>query len=181
MCKGYAALYGSKDIEFSAAATRSKRSLGDEDPTNLDVPTTVPRNSGELDSFEFLTGKTMAKPKDEGPEEPEIIVDPKKESQATLSPSTEPPTTTTTTAPPPTTLPDDLFWRRRPATRPPLPDLFSTSAFDIDFKITQDMSPSCRLLVYYIRERETVADSKVIDIEDSFANKVSCPAVMPIG
>ena len=71
------------------------------------------------------------------------------------------------------------WWpRERPVTRPPLPSQFSAGSFQIAFNVTQNMSPSCRMLVYYVRNRETIADSKVIDIEDSFANKVSKPLVM---
>ena len=60
----------------------------------------------------------------------------------------------------------------KPVTRPRFPSHFSAGSFQIAFNVTQNMSPSCRMLVYYVRNRETIADSKVIDIEDSFMNKV---------
>ncbi|XP_028400033.1 murinoglobulin-1-like isoform X2 [Dendronephthya gigantea] len=46
--------------------------------------------------------------------------------------------------------------------------------FEIKFNITQQMVPSCRILVYYVRpDRETVGDSIVYDIEDRLENQVS--------
>ena len=76
--------------------------------------------------------------------------------------------------PPPTVkstnVPDIKLFRRRS-----LLSQSSAGSFHIAFNVTQNMSPSCRMLVFYVRNRETIADSKVIDIEDSFANKVSKP------
>ena len=80
------------------------------------------------------------------------------------------------------TVPDDepsirhrRWAQENPVTRPPSPSQFSAGSFQIAFNVTQNMSPSCRMLVYYVRNRENIADSKVIDIEDSFANKVGKP------
>ena len=43
----------------------------------------------------------------------------------------------------------------------------------IDIPITQTMVPSCRLLVYYVRDdKETVAEGMVIDVEDVLENQV---------
>ena len=103
-----------------------------------------------------------------------------KEVNASGSDQRDPPTSSPT--PRSIILPDikpfvgHRFWpREKPVTRPPLPSQFSAGSFQIAFNVTQNMSPSCRMLVYYVRNRETIADSKVIDIEDSFANKVSRP------
>ena len=47
--------------------------------------------------------------------------------------------------------------------------------FEIKFNVTQEMVPSCRILVYYIRtDKETVADSIVFDVEDKLENQVNC-------
>ena len=48
--------------------------------------------------------------------------------------------------------------------------------FEIMFNVTQEMVPSCRILVYYIRaDKETVGDSMLYDIEDKLENQVNYP------
>lgn len=59
------------------------------------------------------------------------------------------------------------------ATRPPLPNRFSTSSFSFDIKITRKMLPSCKVVVYYIRRGEVVADQTEIDVVNEFENQVS--------
>ena len=45
--------------------------------------------------------------------------------------------------------------------------------FEIKFNVTQEMVPSCRILVYYVRpDKETVGDSIVYDVEDTLENQV---------
>ncbi|XP_057300499.1 alpha-2-macroglobulin-like protein 1 isoform X4 [Hydractinia symbiolongicarpus] len=100
---------------------------------------------------------------------------------------TDPPTTTTTTTT--TTLKPILdkngtrifqitprpiyWWERPPVTRPPLPYQFSVGSFKFSFNVTKNMFPSCRMIVYYIRGEEVVADDTEIDVVDEFENKVS--------
>ena len=51
-------------------------------------------------------------------------------------------------------------------------EMFTSQGF-IEFDVTQKMVPSCRLLLFYVRDdQETVADNMLIDIEDSLENKV---------
>ena len=53
-------------------------------------------------------------------------------------------------------------------------DMFTSQGF-IEFNVTQKMVPKCRVLLFYVRDdqnKETVADNLVIDIEDTFENKV---------
>ena len=46
--------------------------------------------------------------------------------------------------------------------------------FELKFNVTQDMVPSCRILVYYVKtDRETVGDSIVYDVEDKLENQVT--------
>ncbi|XP_028407143.1 alpha-2-macroglobulin-like protein 1 isoform X2 [Dendronephthya gigantea] len=46
--------------------------------------------------------------------------------------------------------------------------------FDIEFPVTMEMMPSCRVMVYYVREdKEVVADSVEFDVEDKLENQVS--------
>ena len=48
-----------------------------------------------------------------------------------------------------------------------------TSQGFIEFNVTQKMVPSCRLLLFHVRDdQETVADSMLVDIEDTLENKV---------
>ncbi len=45
--------------------------------------------------------------------------------------------------------------------------------FELKFNVTQEMVPSCRILVYYVRkDKEVVGDSIVYDIEDYLENQV---------
>ena len=50
--------------------------------------------------------------------------------------------------------------------------MFTAQGF-IQFAVTQKMVPSCRLLLFHVRDdRETVADNMLIDVEDVLENKV---------
>ena len=50
-----------------------------------------------------------------------------------------------------------------------------TSQGFIKFNVKKKMVPSCRLLLFHVRDdRETVADSMLVDIEDTLENKVYC-------
>lgn len=99
---------------------------------------------------------------------------------------TDPPTTTTTTTTAPKPILDKngtriflitprpiYWWERPPVTRPPLPYQFSVGSFKFSFNVTKNMFPSCRMIVYYIRGEEVVADDTEIDVVDEFENKVS--------
>ena len=49
--------------------------------------------------------------------------------------------------------------------------LIKTGAFQ--FTVIQEMVPSCRLLLFYVRDdRETVAANLVLDVEDALENQV---------
>ena len=151
MCKGYAAHFGSVDKEFLGFLSKESIDEVEEIATTVELPTESPIEdlNGEINSTAPQTNPPTTSP---------------------TTPPTEPPTTPTTTAP---YIGPHGWWREEArATRPPLPKGFTAGSFQVKFNVTQDMSPSCRMLVYYMRQRETVADSRVIDIEDSFANKV---------
>ena len=50
--------------------------------------------------------------------------------------------------------------------------MFISQGF-IEFAVTQKMVPSCRLLLFHVRDdKETVADSMLVDVEDTLENKV---------
>ena len=45
--------------------------------------------------------------------------------------------------------------------------------FELKFNVTQEMVPSCRILVYYVRkDNEVVGDSIVYNIADNLENQV---------
>lgn len=45
--------------------------------------------------------------------------------------------------------------------------------FDIKFPVTMEMVPSCRIMVYYVRDdKEVVADSVKFGVEDRLENQV---------
>lgn len=51
-------------------------------------------------------------------------------------------------------------------------EMFTAQGF-IQFAITQKMVPSCRLLLFHVRDdQEAVADNMLIDVEDILENKV---------
>ncbi|KAJ7371502.1 C3 and PZP-like alpha-2-macroglobulin domain-containing protein 8 [Desmophyllum pertusum] len=51
-------------------------------------------------------------------------------------------------------------------------EMFTSRGF-IEFVVTQKMVPSCRLLLFHVRDdREIVADNMLIDVEDTLENKV---------
>ena len=51
-------------------------------------------------------------------------------------------------------------------------EMFTAQGF-IQFAVTQKMVPSCRLLLFHVRDdQETVADNMLIDVEDILENKV---------
>ena len=50
--------------------------------------------------------------------------------------------------------------------------MFTAQGF-IQFAVTQKMVPSCRFLLFHVRDdQETVADNMLIDVEDILENKV---------
>ena len=52
-------------------------------------------------------------------------------------------------------------------------DMFTAQGF-IQFAVTQKMVPSCRLLLFHVRDdQETVADNMLIDVENILENKVN--------
>ena len=164
MCKGYVAHSASVDAKFVGTSSSWSNDSDIHLRARKEVPTVEPENgsievnadgSGQRDNI-----TTTAKP------EPETTTYPQWHHHERE-------------------LEEYIFFRRpvnpvtrppvNPVTRLPLPNQFSAGSFQIVFNVTQNMSPSCRMLVYYVRNRETIADSKVIDIEDSSANKVGKP------
>jgi len=52
-------------------------------------------------------------------------------------------------------------------------EMFTSQGF-IEFVVTQKMVPSCRILLFHVKnDQETVADNMPIDIEDTLGNKVN--------
>ncbi|XP_028406949.1 murinoglobulin-1-like isoform X3 [Dendronephthya gigantea] len=65
-------------------------------------------------------------------------------------------------------------WRPRPDPVKKLDTRPRVEKFDIEFPVTMKMVPSCRIMVYYVREdKEVVADSVEFDVEDRLENQVS--------
>ena len=149
MCKGYVAHFASIDVEFADTPSSGSSDGNIELTTTKEVPAVQPKHgSKEVDASGSKQGNVP----------------------------TPPPTAQSSI------VPDIKLLRRRrswdepsPVTLAPFRESFSVGSFQLAFNVTQSMSPSCRMLVYYVRNRETIADSKVFDIEDSFANKVSKP------
>ena len=53
-------------------------------------------------------------------------------------------------------------------------EMFTSHGF-IDFNVSVKMVPSCRLLLFHVRDdQETVADNMLVDIEDALKNEVHC-------
>jgi hypothetical protein len=51
----------------------------------------------------------------------------------------------------------------------------NVNEFQLKFNVSQKMVPSCRILVYYVREdKEVVGDSIVYNVEDKLENQVTC-------
>ncbi len=179
MCKGTVALSGVVPTEFAAATenSRPKRSVdedGDEIPPfadDDDDDDVAPED--DTVTTDIKTPKmTTAEMTTPGMTTPEMTTP----EMTTPETTTESPPATTTTAPPPLRLfTHEEIWYTRPrgpATRAPLPNDLSVGSFDFGFRVTADMTPSCRMLVYYIKDRETVADSIVVQTGNSFANEV---------
>ena len=199
VCKGVVALASSFETEFAAAISRqvseARTPMTTPETTTQEVPrpemTTPEMTSQEVPGPEMTTpemtsqevlGPEMTTPEMTSREAPTPeMTTPETTTQEVPGPKMTTPEMTTTT--PRLILEDSLdfiypypYWMRNtdePVTRPPLPRQFSTGSFDVNFKVTEEMSPSCRMLVYYIRDKETVADNVVLDVEDSFQNKVS--------
>ena len=177
MCKGYITHSGSLDAEFIAALVKKEKPIQDAKPERKrssgidELPSSRPILGGgkkrQRRESEILDTPPSS-PKPTTAAEPTPISDPGPEEEATIPAPTSAPTPTPT---------DRIInpWERQwvEPTRPPLPPHFSSGSFKISFKVTQQMSPSCRMIVYYIRGKETVADSTELDTEDVFANKVS--------
>ena len=52
-------------------------------------------------------------------------------------------------------------------------EMFTAQGF-IQFAVTQKMVPSCRLLLFHVRDdQETVADNMLIDVDNILENKVN--------
>ena len=184
MCKGYATHSGMVKTEFIAASSRARRSVDIDVATRESVPTPEPTTADpepttanpEPTTADPEPTTDYPEPTTADPEPTTADAEPTTSDSEPMSsrpkPRTVPTTTEEITTPPePTTLP---WWARtfERVTRPPLPASFSSGSFDISFKVRQEMSPSCRMLVYYVRGRETVADSTIVDVADTFANKV---------
>ena len=46
--------------------------------------------------------------------------------------------------------------------------------FDLKFNVTQEMVPSCRILVYHVMmDKETIGDSIIYNVEDKLENQVT--------
>ena len=58
------------------------------------------------------------------------------------------------------------------ATRPPLPSQYKVGEFKLNLNVERTMLPSCRLLVYYVRMEEVVADEVKFDVVNEFQNQV---------
>ena len=169
VCKGVVALASSFETEFAAAISRQV--------SEARTPMTTPETTTQEVPRPEMTTPEMTSREAPTPE----MTTPETTTQEVPGPKMTTPEMTTTT--PRLILEDSLdfiypypYWMRNtdePVTRPPLPRQFSTGSFDVNFKVTEEMSPSCRMLVYYIRDKETVADNVVLDVEDSFQNKVS--------
>jgi hypothetical protein len=70
-------------------------------------------------------------------------------------------------------LPDWGWWRPKPIPVKKLNERPVVEKFDIKFPVTMEMVPSCRMMVYYVREdKEVVADSVDFDVEDKLENQV---------
>ncbi|XP_028416700.1 C3 and PZP-like alpha-2-macroglobulin domain-containing protein 8 [Dendronephthya gigantea] len=49
----------------------------------------------------------------------------------------------------------------------------SMNKFELYFNVTQEMVPSCRILVYFVKmDKETIGDSVVYDVEDKLENQL---------
>eukprot|EP00794_Sanderia_malayensis_P009949 gene9949-10969_t len=144
------------------------------EPTTQEV--TTPEVTTPESTTQEVTTPEMTTPEMTTPE----MTTPEMTTPEMTTPEMTKPEMTTTEIPIPETLPHreifpDIFprWTSEPVTRPPLPKKFSVGSFDLEIPITQEMTPKLRILVYYIKDRETVADSITVKTGNSFANKVS--------
>ena len=59
----------------------------------------------------------------------------------------------------------------QPFSRSP-PTHFSRGDFKLSVSVTRDMLPSCRMLVYFVRKEEVVADEVKFEVLNEFQNQV---------
>ena len=65
------------------------------------------------------------------------------------------------------------WWRRKPDPVKTLNTRPKVETFDIKFPVTMKMVPSCRVMMYYVRDDdEVVADTVDFDVEDKLENQV---------
>ena len=57
-------------------------------------------------------------------------------------------------------------------TWPPVPKTLRIGSFKFSFDITKEMMPHCRMVAYYMRGNEMVADDTRFDVEDILENDV---------
>ncbi|XP_066919557.1 alpha-1-macroglobulin-like isoform X3 [Clytia hemisphaerica] len=87
-------------------------------------------------------------------------------------------TTTTTTASLATNITTEIYrsifrLNNVPPTWPPVPSTLRKGSFKFSFDITKEMMPHCKMVVYYMRGEEMVADNTKFDVEDILENDVS--------
>jgi hypothetical protein len=64
-------------------------------------------------------------------------------------------------------------WRPKPDPVKKLNTKPEIETFSIEFPVTMEMMPSCGVMVYYVRhDKEVVADSIELDVEDKLENQV---------
>ena len=75
---------------------------------------------------------------------------------------------------------EPYYWRPEPLPLKKLKTRPLVEKFDIKFPVTMEMVPSCRVMVYYVRkDKEVVADSVNVDVEDKLENQVTT-VIMPV-
>ena len=66
---------------------------------------------------------------------------------------------------------DYRFGGVRP-TWPPVPTIMRNGSFSFSFDVTKKMMPRCKMVVYYMRDDEMVADDTTFDVQDILENEV---------
>ena len=61
-----------------------------------------------------------------------------------------------------------------------MPYHFATSTFSFTVNVDRKMLPSCRMVVYYIRNEEVVADETELKVINEFENQVSVMIIIYI-
>ena len=57
-------------------------------------------------------------------------------------------------------------------TWPPVPLVMKSGSFKFSFDVTKVMMPRCKMVVYYMRGQEMVADDTSFDVQDILENEV---------